>query len=438
VVDQLEDQEQAPKPDPSPATKRARKSDAAGRAAYAAYLRGPRILYVAILGVILIALGVTVAVAYQHGEAANTTLRTVSAPPPAINVEQPAGTVAKAWGTTDATAVGTPYWKGTVVTYDDHTVRGRNGSTGKQTWSYSRSNRTICSVVQDDGRTYALYRVSGNCDQMTVLDSGTGVREWTRTYDKDGQPLNGTPTVIVGKDTLILWTSSVVYASHLDGYQYDRWQFSRAGCTINGVAYGSAGALISMNCQGLTCPSGQKFCGDGPQLLLRDPVTGQDTSKTENPDIITWSLMGSTMTPVSAGTEIIARQSDQFDILASKDGTTVGHLKTTDTGPTSSSLELASTEVVWSGSRTYSVSGDAQNWSVQMSEVPTASTTDGSDPDVGNGIFAVPGTNAVDLIDMKDGSVTRSVPLAGIPSGASAWPYGHGFVIAGTSTSVWN
>jgi hypothetical protein len=431
----MEDREQAPKPEPSSAA----RPDAAARAAYAASLRRPRIIYAAVIALVLIALGVTFTVAYQHGEAAHSTVHSVSVPPPAINVEEPAKTVAQAWSTTDATAIGTPYWKGTVVTYDQHTVRGRNGSTGAQTWSYTRDNRTVCNVVQDQGRAYALYRVNGNCDQMTVLDAGTGVLDWARTFDKDGQPINGTPTIIVGKDTMLLWTSSVIYATHLDGgYQYDRWQFSRKGCTINDVAYGSAGALIAMTCQGVNCPSGQKFCGDGPQLVLRDAVTGQDNSKTENPDMITWSLMGSTMTPVAAGSQVVAREKDRFVMLAAKDGKTVGHLDLTDPGPTTSSLDLGTAELVWSGTHTYSVTNNAEKWSAPMSAVPTASTTDGTDPAVGNGIFAVPGTKGVDLIDTTNGSVSRTVPLPGIPSGTSAWPYGHGFVLAGADTAVWN
>jgi hypothetical protein len=439
VVDQMEEQEQAPNPEPSSETPRSAKSDAAARAAYARSLRRPRLLYVGIIAIVLIALGVTAAVAYQHGEAAHTTLRTVSTPPPTINVEEPAKTVAQAWNSTDATAIGTPYWKGTVVTYGEHTVRGRNGSTGAQTWSYTRSDRTICSVVQDAGRTYALFRVNGNCDQMTVLDSGTGAREWTRTFDKDGQPINGTPNVIVGKDTLVLWTSSVIYAEFLDnGSQFDRWQFYRQGCTINNVAYGTGGALISMNCTGTKCPAGQKFCGDGPQLLLRDALAGQDSSKTDNPDIITWNLLGSTMTPVAAGAQIIAREGDRLVMLNPKDGKTVGHIDLADPGATTTSLELGTTELVWSGAITYSITNNAEDWDAPMSAVPTASTSDGTEPGVGNGIFAVPGKTGVDLIDTTDGRTTRTVPLASIPTGASAWPYGHGFVLAGTSTSIWN
>ena len=72
--------------------------------------------------------------------------------------------------------------------------RGRNARTGATTWSYTRTDRTVCTAAQLDGTTIAIYAVHGNCDEVTALDSGTGRRTWTRTLDKDGMPLNGRPT----------------------------------------------------------------------------------------------------------------------------------------------------------------------------------------------------------------------------------------------------
>ncbi|HEY3738018.1 MAG TPA: hypothetical protein VGL26_11305 [Jatrophihabitans sp.] len=436
MTDQLA--EQAPKPDPAPEA--SRDKDVQARSAYAASLRRPRILYTAVITAVLAALVVTVVLAYQHGEAAHTSLHAVSTPPPAITVRTPAKSVTQAWSSTDAAAIGTPYWSGTVVTHDAHTVRGRNGTTGAETWSYTRDDRTLCTVVQDAGVTLALYRVGGNCDEMTALNSSTGARKWTRTYDKDAQPLNGTPHVLINNSTLVLWTPTVVYATAADDpHGLDRWQFQRPGCTINGVAYGTSGALISTTCTGVQCKTGEKFCGDGPQLFLRNAYNGQDTSKSENPDMITWSLMGSTLMPVAADTQIVASSAKHLAVLGSKSGKTVATTDLTDPGQTADAVEISSTELVWTGGRTYSISGNTEDWDTAMRALPTISGKDGADPAIDSGVFAVPGKSGIDLLDLVEGTVKRSVTVNGgtIPDGARAWPYGTGFLVAGEQTSVW-
>src|SRR5262249_14678039 len=152
---------------------------------YAKRMRPLRIWYIAGVVAAIAITVVLVAVAYSRGEISHAHLQTVPSGPPSIPVQPASGTLTRSWSSTDSTAIGTPISGGTVITYDDHTVRGRNARTGAQTWSYTRTDRTVCTAMQDDDTTLAVYELHGNCDEVTALDSGTGARKWTRTLDKD-------------------------------------------------------------------------------------------------------------------------------------------------------------------------------------------------------------------------------------------------------------
>src|SRR5690349_10305526 len=143
-------------------------------------------IYAAVVGVIVVAAAVIAELVWIHGEAHNTTLHTVASPPPAVAMQSPNATLTQAWRTTDELAAGVPVAGGTVITYTKHTVRGRDARTGKVTWSYSRSNRVLCNAAQAAGIVVALYKVNGNCDEVTGLKAETGARKWVRTLDMDG------------------------------------------------------------------------------------------------------------------------------------------------------------------------------------------------------------------------------------------------------------
>ena len=101
-----------------------------------------------------------VAVAYRHGEISHASLHTVASAPPSVAAGHAAVQRDPAWRSTDRAAIGTPYCGGTVVTFDRHTVRGRDARTGAPNWSYTRTDRTVCTAMQDDGMTIAVYRLA--------------------------------------------------------------------------------------------------------------------------------------------------------------------------------------------------------------------------------------------------------------------------------------
>lgn len=430
-------------------------SDAALRR-YAHRMRPWRIAYAVVLVVAAIVLVVIAKIAYSVGEISHVTLRTVRYPPPGVTLRPPAATQTQAWRSGDSTALGTPYAGGTIITYDKHSVRGRDSRTGKITWSYTRTDRSVCTALQTDDVTVAVYELHGNCDELTGLDSDTGERQWTRTLDKDSNVVNhaveGQPHYAVTDSTVLIWTAQVIYAIDPSGNQdfgsknggLDHWVFGEQGCTINGVALGSSGALISQTCRARHC-SGLKFCGNGPQLLLRDPLTGENTNSSTNdgnPDQIKWNRIGSNLRPASADNTVTA---------LSPDGTTLFRLKT-ESGKIAGDLALsggsgavsvAATgdgDLVRFGGMTYAMRTGfpAFIWQAETAALPTVSSANGVGlPELPATRLTVPTATGIATLDPTDGTVKQRFAVPATAAGSVVYPYGTGFLVAGPDTVLY-
>ncbi|MDT4894601.1 MAG: hypothetical protein QOE97_3636 [Pseudonocardiales bacterium] len=412
------------------------------RERYVAGLRRGRIGYAAVLAAVVVATLIVVKVAYSSGEISHATLRTVAHPPAAAPLQTISPVPVQAWSSADAAAIGTPVWGGTVVTWSDHTVRGRDASTGAVTWSYTRTDRTVCQAIQDQGVTIAVFRLNGNCDELTAVDSQTGQRRWTRTLDKDGNPVNGEPTYSVGAFTVLVTTPDVIYA--LDpGGGLDRWTYAPPSCRIASAVLGSEGALISQTCTPQTACTGLKFCGAGPQLLLRDATAGRsDEDKDKaNPDQIKWDLLGNTSVPVSADQLISAAdpRTNQLQVLDKTKGSALGMLQLAGSAPTPAAISrLATTraELIWVGGVAYSVelTGADLFWRTVAIGPPTATAKggDASAPvDLNDAVLLVPTQQGVDAVNGGTGTPSAQYPVPSPRPGSSAYPYGSGFVVAG-------
>ena len=172
---------------------------------------------------------------------------------PASLRRPPAASLAQVWHSSDRPAGGTPYADGIVVGYSLHTVTGRDAQTGAARWHYTRSDETICSVVQQDSTTIAIYQRKGNCDEVTGFVTATGVAKWFRTLQDNGiSSVTSAPNVV-----LTVTDRSVHVFDNAGGL--DRWNWPVPdGCTANRALVGSLGVLISLN------------CGAKHQLVLRD------------------------------------------------------------------------------------------------------------------------------------------------------------------------
>lgn len=428
----------------SPPAEPPSRSDAA-LARYTARMRRARLTYAAAIALVVVAALVVAVVVYRRGEISHASLRTVAAAPASLPPAAPSSALTEAWRSDDATATGDPVWGGTVVTHDEHTVRGRNAATGAQTWSYTRTDRVVCDAVQTAGTTIAIFRHKGNCDQLTALDSGTGARKWARTVDENGQPLNGRPAIQVNQYTILLTTPSVIYAID-PGSGIDRWVFGQPGCSVSSAVLGSAGALISQDCAKPDCGE-RKFCGTGPQLLLRDGNASRSDDDKENPDRITWNLIGNTDVPVSADEVVTALRGDGrgLDVLDSTKGSVLSTLALKPapgaSGPVSHQA-TARAELVHIGDTLYSLllSGADVFWSARTVALPTVTAPDGTrngTADLSTATVAVPSAQGIDLLDGGTGKVRQTFAVGAPAPGSSAYPLGTGFLVAGPTTVVY-
>ncbi|HZY75847.1 MAG TPA: PQQ-binding-like beta-propeller repeat protein [Jatrophihabitantaceae bacterium] len=418
---------------------------------YGARMRKWRIGYGVLLAVLVVIAGVIVKIAYAHGEISHAKLSTAPSAAPSVPLGAPASSPNQVWSSDDHTAIGTPYWGGTVITYSTHAVVGRDALTGKVRWSYTRTDRTTCTAAQIGGVTIAVFRLNGNCDELTAMDSGTGERHWTRTLDKDGHPVNGTPQFAVGQDTFMVTTPQVIYAISPDGTSgdgnggLDRWVFSQPGCTINSAVLGSAGALVSQNCANPDCGT-QKFCGAGPQLLLRDPMTGENTDSSKNkgnPDQIIWNLIGNTSVPVSAD-DVISAVAKGGDKLTTFSAAAEDHGKVLATLPLSAAASgtapqaaaTANAELVRLDGTTYLINetGTSVLWHAATDALPTvASGGTLTAPE-----FVVPTSGGIALLDSRTGKAGKTFAVPAPAPGSSVYALGSGFVVAGTRTVVYS
>jgi outer membrane protein assembly factor BamB len=407
-----------------------------------------RLVYFGVVGVTVAALVAVVAVAWSRGEAAHARLHTFAPPPRAVPAANPSDSPALAWRTSDRMALGDPISGGTIVTYSPHTVGGRDARTGARTWSYTRTDRTICTVAQTTSTTIAVYRLHGNCDEVSAFDSDTGRRRWTRTLDKDQQPIIGVPSFQLLTYTVMITSRTTIYAiDPVTGL--DRWTYYRYGCTITGAVLGSAGALIGQTCAPSVRCKGIKYCAKGPQLFLRDGSAGNGDDSEENADKITWFRRGDIFRPASADAVLAALQpgGDTLELLAAKTGAVQSRVDLTSKFPGNGSartvaLAVGSTELIWRGGVLYAVDATRTRpaWSAAASAPPTAVSPSG-DPAAGLApdtarITAASGGDLV-TIDGRDGRVRGRFALA-VPADATAYPLGTGFVVgSGSGVAVY-
>jgi len=415
---------------------------------YSARLRRERIWYSAAIAALVVAASVITTVVWLHGEISHTTLHTIGKAPADVPAGTPSSTQRKLWSSTDSTAMGTPVFGGTVVTFDKHTVRGRDARTGAQTWYYTRTDRTVCTAMQVSGVTVAVYRVNGNCDELTALDSGTGKRDWTRTLDLDTHQLNGVPQFSIFNTTAMFVSPKVIYAVDTTN-GYDAWLFAENGCTVQRAVLGSSGALISQTCAHRNC-SEVKHCLNGQQLVLRDPSTGENTDSSKNngnPDQIYWAK-NYDMVPASAGAVISAFAPDgaSLSVFDNKAGKITGSIpiKASSAAARAASTYsgLSDADVIWSAGTTYVVSGGVDPkvlWSQPAPLAPTITVAAfGLSPTLDTTQFVRQGGQGAEVLDTQTGAVRASYAISPLPSTtARIYPLGSGFVVADKGVTVY-
>src|SRR4051794_25898095 len=420
----------APAAAPTPALT---PSDAA-LARHRARMRRGRIIYFSIVAVVVGVLVAGAAVAWSRGEAAHASLHTFAPPPSSLGLKPPSATPRPAWRTTDRLAIGVPQAGGTVITFSEHAVGGRDARTGKRTWSYTRSDRRVCTAAQATNTTVAVFENHGNCDQLAAFASDTGRRRWTRTLDQDGKPINGIPSVQVLPYTVLVASDTAVYA--LDPVSgWNRWNYFRYGCRILRTVLGTAGVLIGQTCGPQVRCDGIKFCARGPQLLLRDGSAGNGEDSDKNRDKIKWLRRGDRSMPVSADGVVSSLRADgtTLDVLGEKDGKPQRQVALPASADRpGAAVGLGSTELLWRGGTLFAVRADLGTpaWSVATAAGPPTAVDSSGGPALGpaQARISVPLGGGIGVVDGSNGRITRRFAIPAGP-GAVAYPLGTGFLV---------
>jgi outer membrane protein assembly factor BamB len=385
---------------------------------------------VALVGVgVLVVAGL--ALAWFTGEAAHAHLHTAAQPAPALARSALPARLSVGWTSTDVTAIGEPLFSGTVITYSAHTVSGRDARTGAVTWSYTRTNATVCQVAQEQGKTLALFAPSGSCDELSAFDTGTGARVWQRTLDENMTPVTGDPAVIVLPDTFLVWTPQVIYAIAVSSATckpeagsdcgYDHFSYvAQDGCQIRHVTPGALGVLISQH------------CSTGDSLLLRDRYQSSDDTH----DRIRWTVQDTAAVPVAADYFVAAVDPTTHRLTVYNRST--GKVQSsvtlnpppTLTGPVSQTT-VAAGELVQIGRTCYAfeIGAVTVRWAVATAVLPTA------DRDSERILYA-PAAGGVDVLSTRTGQVTRTIPGPATTGARSLVRMGSGFLVSGSSTTT--
>lgn len=220
--------------------------------AFRARTRRASMIYAGVLVVIVVIAFVLVKLAYARGELDKVSFATAPSAAP-VTGTTPGPALQLAWHTSENAAGGTPYQDGIVVTWAGHTVNGRDALTGQVRWHYTRSDELICSVLQQDSSTIAIYRRKGNCDEVTGFITATGTPKFYRTLYDDGN----TDSTSLSNVVMTVGSNYVHEFDNAGGL--DRWDWTAPdGCTVTRALAGTLGTLIALD------------CGGKHQLVLRD------------------------------------------------------------------------------------------------------------------------------------------------------------------------
>lgn len=323
------------------------------------------------------------------------------------------------WHTTDRMALGQPVYLDVVATYSTHTVAGRDATTGAVRWGYTRTDRSICSVVSDGSVVMAIYRHDGNCDELSALDADTGRRAWTRTqFD------NGTPTVqpipqfvlevTPGALDLIQPSGNPPYGG---GATY--WYYPQVNdcTTISGVV-GTTGVLWGSR------------CGSSSTLTFR--IGSGDKNKAN-----AWSVPLDGRTPLAADNEIMALSADRRTIL----------VLSAASGKITSSIPLpfavAAPTVPFA---TPSISGSVELIMVPGQVIAVAANatsvlwhraTTGRVTDTSVGLLCA-SAGRVSVVRSGTGATARTITVPGLPADATVAVRGAGLVSSTKAgTTAW-
>jgi hypothetical protein len=376
-------------------------------------------IYAAALVALALLTVLAVRAAYSHGELVHVSSHTAAAPPP-VPTGSTADSVVLAWHSSDRPAAGTPVQDGVVVGYDSRSVHGLDARTGKLRWYYTRTDETLCSVLQQDATTIAIYNRHGDCDEASGFVTATGALKWQRTMMDNGiTQAASAPNVV-----LTVAQYSVHVIDNAGGL--DRWNWIAPDrCSVDRALAGSQGVLISIT------------CGAEHRLVLRGLTS----------DELKWSVtVPRAMVPVAASAFVGALDpstgilhSYSFDKGVDTPSGQLGQpaelaaplaalsrAATAADGLTASGQPL---EVLWLGRLFGFTKAGTVDWSATAAGPATVQGAD---------LLAAANGSTVHRLASTTGRPVASVALSpALPGGYRVFPFGNGLLMAGADVRMY-
>lgn len=337
---------------------------------------------------------------YRHAHDHPATIAAKELPRAAL-----APTLTGAWHSADHAVLGDAVTKDVAVTYGGRTVTGRDARTGAARWTYTRTDRRLCSAVVQEAVVMAIYAHDGICDEATGLDATTGKRTWTRTLLGEGSSL----TVTGNQGYYLLVRPGSVNLVHagqgLAGI--DDWNdILEAGCRTRSAVLGNSGVLIRSSCPG------------GDKIIYRK-LDGDKRA---------WTIPAAGRTPVAADSVLTVLSADgrAMEALSAKKGAVSSRVPLRTPAPPAvqpraDQLSDVATEIV-------AVAGGAVGLSTADAPVVRWQVPAGLlNVTVDDGVLTAR-TGSVYSVATDSGRQRKVSSVAGLDAGARLWSMGGGLL----------
>ncbi len=362
--------------------------------------------------VVLVVLGF-VGWTWEHGEIQHVRSNPTVTAAVALPGGQMPATLTPAWHTSDRAALGDAVDLDVVVTFGGHTVTGRDARTGAVRWTYTRTDRSLCTALVQDDTVMAVYAHDGICDEATGLDDASGTRAWTRTL-LGGQPVQAA----AGQDHYLFIRPDIVYTVRpYHPEPTDEFDFTQpTGCVTRTAVEGSGGVLISNRCT------------SAETLTLFAYVAASSAWKQ------IWQVPLAGRTPLSADGQLVvlAGNGRTLQVLDAKKGTATNTLTLPHAAqppPTPASIELPET-------KTQLMQVAAGTVAISTNGTPTViwQRADGTLSNTRAGVYTTK-AGALYSIAPETGIERRITAASGLPANARVAPVGQG-LLTDTATGV--
>lgn len=254
-------------------------------------LRRPSWPALAWLGVLVIALVLGVVLA-GSSDAGNTDVRTATDLPASSSGPLP-GRVSPLWAVDAAVDDQQSVASGTVITSNEHGVRGLDPLTGDERWHYLRPNASVCDLTVLDDVVVAIFKTTGRCNEAVALEAGTGVRRWYRNVDfSDELSMLGSGTAALAATPGGIAVLDAVGNSIRWGYNPPE------GCELSSIGIGVSGVVVLERCTSGTTWLAEFALESGDQQWRVAPPPGEVTVL--GADGVVSLLVGQQLTTLSA------------------------------------------------------------------------------------------------------------------------------------------